>query len=100
MPKSQTEVTNGDMASEQKADTTKVNLSLNNPSSGEESIAGGAMSKYDKQDYAGAIPDFETTLKKNPNDEQALYYSAVSYMSIGQPDKAITNLNKILQNKN
>ena len=60
----------------------------------------GAMIKYDKQDYAGAVYDFEKVLKQNPNDEKALYYSAVSYLSLGQTEKALTNLNKILTNKN
>jgi hypothetical protein len=59
-----------------------------------------AMSKYDKQDYSGAITDFEKTLKQKPNDEKSLFYSAVSYLSLGQADKAIIYLNKILQNKN
>ncbi|MBI4930920.1 MAG: tetratricopeptide repeat protein [Bacteroidetes bacterium] len=59
-----------------------------------------AMIKYDKQDYGGAVNDFEQTLKQNPNDEKALFYSAVSYMSLGQTDKALVNLNKILANKN
>ena len=63
-------------------------------------IVDSAMIKYDKQDYGGAINDFEKTLKQNPNDEKALFYSAVSYMSLGQTDKALVNLNKILTNKN
>lgn len=59
-----------------------------------------AMIKYDKQDYAGAVNGFEQTLKQNPNDEKALFYSAVSYLSLGQTDKALGNFNKILANKN
>lgn len=59
-----------------------------------------AMIKYDKQDYGGAVKEFEQALKQNPNDEKALFYSAVSYMSLGQTDKALVNLNKILANKN
>lgn len=59
-----------------------------------------AMIKYDKQDYGGAVKDFERTLKQNPNNEKALFYSAVSYMSLGETDKALVNLNKILANKN
>lgn len=65
-------------------------------------IAGidAAMDKYDRKDYAGAVNDFEETLKKNPSDEKALFYSAVSYLSLGQTEKAVTNLTKVLQNKN
>lgn len=57
------------------------------------------MIKYDKQDYAGAVGDFEATLKQNPGDEKALFYSAVSYLSLGQTEKAVINLNKVLENK-
>ena len=60
----------------------------------------GAMIKYDKQDYSGAVTGFENALKQNQNDEKALYYSAVSYLSLGQTEKALANLNKILANKN
>ena len=59
-----------------------------------------AMIKYDKQDYAGAATGFEQILKQNPNDEKALFYSAVSYLSLGQADRSVANFNKILQNKN
>jgi len=59
-----------------------------------------AMIKYDKEDYGGAVKNFEQTLKQNPNDEKALFYSGVSYMSLGQTEKALVNLNKILANKN
>jgi hypothetical protein len=58
-----------------------------------------AMKKYDQKDYAGATEDFEKTLAKDPNNYNALFYSAVSYMSTGQTDKAITNLNKVLEKK-
>jgi len=63
-------------------------------------VADSAMIKYDKQDYAGAVKNFEQALKQNPNDETALFYSAVSYLSIGETDKALPNFNKILSNKN
>lgn len=59
-----------------------------------------AMARYNRQDYAGAIVDFEQVLKKNPNDEKALFYSGISYLSLTQSDKAIINLTKVMQNKN
>lgn len=61
--------------------------------------ADSAMMKYDKKDYAGAVVEFEKTLKQNPNDEKALFYSAVSYLSLGQADKALAYFNKIMANK-
>jgi|ERR1035437_6729498 tetratricopeptide (TPR) repeat protein len=75
-------------------------IALSSSMAGESTASDNAMVKYDKQDYAGAATDFEKTLKQDPNDEKALFYSAVSYLSLGQADHAITNLNKVLQNKN
>jgi hypothetical protein len=75
-------------------------LTSNDVTSNQTNPSDDAMAKYDKQDYTGAITEFEQTLKQNPNDEKSLFYSAVSYLSLGQPDKAITNFNKVLQNKN
>lgn len=57
------------------------------------------MSKYGKQDYAGAVAAFEEALKKDPNDEQALFYAGVSWLSLEQPDKAIAHLTRITQNR-
>ena len=59
-----------------------------------------AMNKYDGKDYPGAARGFEKVLEKTPSDETALFYSAVSYLSLGEADKAIANLDKVLQNKN
>lgn len=59
-----------------------------------------AMQKYEQKNYAGAAEDFEKTLAKEPNNYNALFYSAVSYLSTDQTDKAITNLNKVLEKKN
>ncbi len=58
-----------------------------------------AMKKYEQKNYPGAAEDFEKILAKDPNNYNALFYSAVSYLSTGQPDKAITNLNKVLEKK-
>lgn len=57
------------------------------------------MQKYQQKDYAGAAMDFETTLKNEPDNYNALFYSAVSYLSTGETDKAIVNLNKVLLKK-
>lgn len=58
-----------------------------------------AMEKYEKKNYSGAIEEFEKILAKDPDNYNALFYSSVSYLSTGQTDKAITNLNKILEKK-
>lgn len=58
-----------------------------------------AMQKYEQKDYSGAAVDFEAALKKDPNNYNALFYSAVSYLGTGETDKAIANLNKVLEKK-
>ncbi len=58
-----------------------------------------AMQKYEQKNYEGAALDFEKMLAKDPTDYNALFYSAVSYLSTGQTDKAIINLNKVLEKK-
>lgn len=58
-----------------------------------------AMQKYEQKNYQGAAEEFEKILAKEPNNYNALFYSAVSYLSLGQTDKALTNLNKILEKK-
>ncbi len=59
-----------------------------------------AMQKYNTKDYAGAANNFEEVLKQNPNGEKALFYSAVSYLSLGQTEKTVAHLNKVMQNQN
>jgi len=65
--------------------------------SGEQNMA---MQKYEQKNYEGALEDFERTLAKEPNNYSALFYSSVSYLSTSQTDKAITNLNKVMEKKN
>lgn len=68
--------------------------------SGGSTSADSGMIKYEHKDYAGAVAAFEKVLEQNPTDEKAIFYGAVSYLSIGQSDKAIAYFNKILANKN
>lgn len=75
------------------ADSVSVNVSQ--PAGIEQAIV-----QYNNKDFSGAAAGFEEALKKNPNNEKALYYSGLSYLQLNQANKAITNFNKILQNKN
>lgn len=59
-----------------------------------------AMEKYKAGKHAEAVPLFEQALASDPQDTEALFYSAVSYLSISQPDKALANLNKVLAQNN
>lgn len=58
-----------------------------------------AMERYEQKDFRGAIADFERTLSNEPGNYNALFYSAISYLSTGETDKAVANLNKVLENK-
>jgi len=56
-----------------------------------------AMKQYEQKNYSGAAESFEKILVKDPADYKALFYSSVCYLSMGQTDKAIVNLTKILE---
>ncbi len=58
------------------------------------------MARYEAKDYDGALQSFDQALKQDPQDERSLFYSGVSYLSSSKPDpdKAIVNFDKILQN--
>lgn len=62
------------------------------------SFLDSAMNKYKLKDYQGAIVLFEKVLVNDPNNYYALFYSGVTYLSVNNPDKAIANLNQVLNN--
>jgi tetratricopeptide (TPR) repeat protein len=49
------------------------------------------------QKYSEAIPFFFKILESNQNDPEILYYLGYCYFHIGQDDRAITYLNKVLE---
>ncbi|MFH2095256.1 MAG: hypothetical protein ABIJ16_06110, partial [Bacteroidota bacterium] len=58
-----------------------------------------AMDLYQKKQYKEAIIRFENVIKDEPTHYQALFYSAVSYLSENMPDKEIKNLDKVIMIK-
>jgi hypothetical protein len=58
-----------------------------------------AMKKYDEKDYGGAINSFDKVLLSDAGNYDALFYSGVSYLSVDKPDKAIFDLDKVLNKK-
>ena len=58
-----------------------------------------AMTSYEQENYVAALVAFEKTLAKDPENYNALFYSAVSYLGEGQADKAVVNLEKVLLKK-
>jgi tetratricopeptide (TPR) repeat protein len=55
-----------------------------------------AMEKYNAGKYSEALVFFEQALAAEPLNTEALFYSAISYLGINQPDKAISNLDKVI----
>lgn len=63
------------------------------------SVMDSAMKQYEEKDYAGANGNFKQILVSDPANYNALFYSAVSYLSLNKPDSAILNLDKVLKIK-
>ncbi|NVO01633.1 MAG: hypothetical protein HXX09_02945 [Bacteroidetes bacterium] len=57
-----------------------------------------ALEKYSSNDYKGAADDFDRVLDQSPANEEALFYSGVSNLSLNNVEKAITNFKKMLTN--
>ena len=84
---------------ESRLDSVSAGLDGTKTGADDGDMADIAMQKYEQKDFAGANEDFEKTLAKDPDNYNALFYSAVSYLGEGKTDKAITNLNKVLEKK-
>ncbi len=58
-----------------------------------------AIQQYEAKNYADAIALFQNILINEPDNYNTLYYSAVSYLEINKPGKAIVNFDKVLMLK-
>lgn len=58
-----------------------------------------AMKKYKAGQHNEAILLFEQTLVTEPLNTEALFYSSISYLAVNLPDKALSNLEKVLSAK-
>jgi hypothetical protein len=47
-------------------------------------------------DHAGALPYLESALQREPEHCQILFLQAVCYAELGQPDKAVPNLERVI----
>jgi tetratricopeptide (TPR) repeat protein len=56
-----------------------------------------AMEAYNEQDYASAVTQFENILRNNAYNVPVLFYSGISYLVLGENDKAVQNLQKVSQ---
>lgn len=59
-----------------------------------------AKEKFNQKEYAEARGLFEQKLEDNPNNYESLFYSAVTYLMLKEPEKAIINLDKVLMIEN
>lgn len=57
------------------------------------------ITDYSNQQYSQAIDNLGQVLEVEPDNETALFYSAISHIEQKQPAQAISNLDKILRNK-
>ena len=57
-----------------------------------------AMRLYDQQRYEEAARVFDRVVRQLPNNSAFRFYAALSQMSAGQADAAITNLQQVLKN--
>jgi len=58
------------------------------------------LKKFNAQDYENAAKLLNILVNYDANDVNALFYGGVSYVNLGQADKAIEYLDKVLQSEN
>ena len=58
------------------------------------------VSLYNAGDYPSANEKFKDALNNDPNQDQALYYSGMSFFNTAEYDKALPLFEKILKHKN
>jgi lipopolysaccharide biosynthesis regulator YciM len=56
-----------------------------------------AMEAYNEQAYPEAVTQFETILENDPANVPVLFYSGVSYLILKETEKAVQNLQKVMQ---
>jgi TolA-binding protein len=61
------------------------------------SLFENAMIHYENAQYQSAIENFEKFLSYQHSDNKALFYCAVSYLSIDKTSKALEYLNKVIE---
>lgn len=59
-------------------------------------ILNRGTAKGGRQDFKGALADYEEVLKFNPNDISVLNNIAPVYRQLGMPDKAIASMKKVI----
>ena len=59
-----------------------------------------ALGKYDRNDFAGALADFELWLQDQPGDVVGRYYSGNCYLKLGKPEKAIESFRFVIDHRN
>ncbi|MDH3712001.1 MAG: tetratricopeptide repeat protein [Cyclobacteriaceae bacterium] len=53
------------------------------------------MSNYEQENYQKAVEVFDQELSENPQSDFRLFYQALSYLEIGEAEKAIGNLQQL-----
>jgi tetratricopeptide (TPR) repeat protein len=58
------------------------------------------LAYFGKEKYNAALEEFQLLLENNPEDVNALFYSAVSFYKIGKYNKAVKNLEAVVASRN
>ena len=63
-------------------------------------ILKSALAHFNKGRFSTCLGEFQSLLEKDPDDVNSLFYSAISYYQIGKYERAIKDLEAVLQNTN
>ncbi|HEX8517493.1 MAG TPA: tetratricopeptide repeat protein [Bacteroidia bacterium] len=58
------------------------------------------LASFNRQEFGAALENFGLLLENNPADVNAQFYSALAFYNLGRIDKAVSGLEKVLENTN
>lgn len=79
---------------------TENYLSESDPVIAVDRVLKAGLAHFGKEKYNKALEEFQSLLESNPDDVNALFYSAVSFYKIGKYNNASKNLEAVLSNSN
>jgi hypothetical protein len=95
-PKKQEDYLNGEMMDMEKEKNLLGNSLDSTVTNSNTSFMSDGLKKYDGKDYYGAQVQFEKEISVNPSNTKAVLYSAICALSLGDANKSILLLDKVL----
>ncbi|MGI9543013.1 MAG: tetratricopeptide repeat protein [Cyclobacteriaceae bacterium] len=74
------------------------NISVRNDSEVNDDLQ-KALKAYNEANYSEALSYFDKVGSSEPQSEAVIFYSGICYMMLDQPDEAIINLERVLENE-